>query len=96
MRGCESAPHEPLDDLRRHRSRFQPCWIVRVTADQHAGLGRLDGELLALENVVDHLEAGSLETLDPAFDFLIQSPCVEGMWNFARVSTMGMPTRPYL
>ena len=26
---------------------------------------------------------------------VIQSPWVEGMWNFARVSTMGMPTRPY-
>jgi hypothetical protein len=27
---------------------------------------------------------------------LIQSPWVDGIWNFARVSTMGMPTRPYL
>jgi len=26
---------------------------------------------------------------------VIQSPWVEAIWNFARVSTIGMPTRPY-
>ena len=26
---------------------------------------------------------------------VIQSPWVEATWNFARVSTIGMPTRPY-
>src|ERR1700751_2305827 len=36
------APHEPGNDLLRHGRRFQPCGIVGVAADQHAGLERLD------------------------------------------------------
>src|SRR3954451_11351589 len=67
-RGTESAPHESLDDLRRHRRRFELRGVVRMLADQHAGLERLDRQRLALEHVVEHLERGSLETLDPAFD----------------------------
>ena len=66
-----------------------------MLADQHAGLERLDCKPLALEHVVDHLEAGALK-LSIRLSILIQSPWVEGMWNFALVSTMGMPTRPYL
>src|SRR3978361_477044 len=68
MRRVKSAPREPLDDLLRHRRRFQPRGIVRMLADQYAGLERLDRQRLALEHVVDYLEAGALETLDPAFD----------------------------
>src|ERR1700733_12243151 len=36
--------------------------------DQHAGLERLDRQRLALEHLVGHLEARTLETLDPALD----------------------------
>src|SRR5687767_5478711 len=68
MPGTESAPHESLDDLWWHRGRFQLRWVVRMPADQHAGLERLDRQRLPLEHVVGHLERGSLETLDPALD----------------------------
>ena len=39
-----------------------------MLADQHAGLECLDRQCLALEDIVDYLERGSLEALDPAFD----------------------------
>ena len=91
---AKSAPLEPLDDLRGHRGRFQPVGIVRVTPDQNAGLESLDRQRVALEHLVGHLEAGALETLDPAFD---PDPVAMGRRDMEfRVSTMGMPTRPYL
>src|ERR1700737_136459 len=68
MRLAESAPHELRNDLLRYNCGFQPCGIVRMTSDQHAGLECLDRQRLALEHLVGHLEAGTLETLDPAFD----------------------------
>src|SRR5439155_18792045 len=68
MRRPKSVPHESLDDLWWHRRRFQLRGIVRMLADKHASLERLDRQGLALEHVVDHFEARSLETLDPAFD----------------------------
>src|SRR6266851_9516695 len=63
-----SAPHELRNNLLRHRCRFQPCGIVRMAPDQHAGLESLDRQRLALEHLVGYLEARTLETLDPAFD----------------------------
>src|ERR1700738_1265640 len=68
MRRLKSAPLEPGNDLLRERRGLQPGRIVPVTADQDAGLERLDRQRLALEHKVGHLEAGTLETLDPAFD----------------------------
>src|ERR1039458_8674738 len=68
MRIAESAPLEPRNYLLRHRCRLQPRGLVRVTSDQHAGLERLDRQRLALEHLVDHLEARPPEALDPAFD----------------------------
>src|SRR3984885_15062659 len=62
------APHEPGNDLLRHGRRFQPCGIVGVAADQHAGLERLDRQRLALEHPVGHLETRTLEAFDPALD----------------------------
>src|SRR6202048_5628659 len=68
MRVPKSPPLNPFNALRRHRGRFQPVGIVRVTPDQHASLERLDRQRLALEHLVGHLEAGAPEALDPAFD----------------------------
>src|SRR6202047_2552181 len=68
MRLAESAPHELRNNFLRYGCGFQPCGIVRVTADQHAGLEGLDRQRLALEHLVGHLEARALEALDPAFD----------------------------
>src|ERR1700722_1243677 len=64
----ESAPHEPGNGLLRHGRRFQPCGIVGVAADQHAGLERLDRQRLALEHPVGYLETRTLEAFDPALD----------------------------
>src|ERR1035438_3607236 len=68
MRVLKSAPHEFCNDLLRHRSRFQLRGVVGMTADQHAGLERLDRKRLALEHLVGDLKARTLETFDPAFD----------------------------
>src|SRR5882724_1485186 len=68
MRPAWSAPHELRNDLLRHRRRFQPRRIVRVTSDQHTGFERLDRQRLALEYLVDDFKARALEALDPAFD----------------------------
>src|SRR6202047_3829467 len=59
LRSCAgwSALHEFRDDLFRHRRRFQPRRIVRVTSDQHAGLERFDRKPLALEDLVGVLAA---------------------------------------
>src|SRR5690349_7337828 len=62
----QSAPHEFLDNFRRHRRRFQLAGIVGMTADQDARFPRLDRQRLALEHPVRDLEAGALEALDPA------------------------------
>src|SRR5665213_497996 len=66
--GLVSALHEPCDDFLRHRRRFQPGRVIRVAADQHPGLERLDRQRVGLEHLVGDLEARPLETLDPAFD----------------------------
>src|SRR5438309_7680786 len=62
-----SAAQEAIDNLLRHRCRFQLRRVVEMTADQHAGLERFDRQRLALEHLVRDLEAGALEALDPAF-----------------------------
>src|SRR3984893_1885368 len=68
MRAPKSAPHEFCDDLLWHRRRFQLRKVIGMTADQHAGLDRLDRQRLALEHLVGDLEARALEAFDPAFD----------------------------
>src|SRR5438045_1935211 len=68
MRAAESAMHEPCNNLLRHWCRLQFFGIVRMAANQYAGLERLDRQRLALEHVVRHLETRPLEALDPAFD----------------------------
>src|SRR5712664_4103288 len=68
MRFARSALLEPGNDLFRYGCRFQPRRIVRMTADQHTGFERLDRQSFALEHLVGHLEARTLETLDPALD----------------------------
>src|ERR1700732_2510372 len=68
MRAPKSAPHEFCDDLLWHRRRFQLRKVIGMTADQHAGLERLDRQRLALERLVGDLEARALEAFDPAFD----------------------------
>src|SRR3984957_9742607 len=62
------ALHELRDDLLWHRRGFQLAGVVRMMPDQHAGLERLDRQRLTLEHLVGHLEARTLETLDPALD----------------------------
>src|SRR3954469_23898115 len=59
---------EFCDDLLRYGRRFQPAGIVRMAADQHAGLERLDRKTLAFEYVVDHVETRAAPGLDPALD----------------------------
>src|SRR6266852_74128 len=68
MRLAKSALLEPGNDLFRYGCRFQPRRIVRMTADQHTGFERLDRQSFPLEHLVGHLEARTLETLDPALD----------------------------
>src|SRR3954462_6480943 len=63
-----SALLESCDDLLRPRRRFQSARVVRMAADQHAGLERLDRQPLGLEHVVDHVEARAAPGLDAALD----------------------------
>src|SRR5882762_11932654 len=64
----ESAPHESCNNLLRHWRRLQPAGVVRMAADQYAGLEGLDRQRLALEHLVRHLKTRALEAFDPAFD----------------------------
>src|SRR5882762_6985496 len=65
---ARSTAHEFGDDFFGHRRGFQLVGLVGMASDQHAGLERLDRQRLDLEHLMGDLEAGALETLDPAFD----------------------------
>ena len=57
LAALKSTIHEAVNDLLRNGCRFQLLGIVGMTADQHAGLERLDRQRVTLEHLVRHLEA---------------------------------------
>src|SRR4051794_33130816 len=57
---AESALHESCNNLLRHWCRLQLVGVIRMAADQYAGLESLDRQRLALEHLVRHLKTRPL------------------------------------
>src|SRR3569833_3184500 len=71
-------PREFRYHFRRKRCGFELVGVVGIAADQDAGLKAFDCERLAFVDVVLHLEARALDTLDLRLD---SDPVAISRWD---------------